>query len=399
MAGIYIHVPFCKSRCIYCDFYSTTEEGLTRNYVEALCQELRMKSRLWEKVMGKNIPPKTLYFGGGTPSRLSADLLKEIFHTLEENYNTPNEGQEITIEANPDDITSEYAFELQKMGVNRISLGVQSFDDRQLKFLGRRHNSRQVFDAVTTLRQNGFENIGIDLIYGLPLCDDSLIEKSLQAALALHPEHISAYALSYEEGTRLSLLKKQGRITEKSDDDVAHEYKIVAKTLEKAGYRHYEISNFSVEGKESRHNSAYWKRLPYMGFGPAAHSYFKSPCSMTFNCIVAEENEELRLANRPDLIGYCQTISHGLLPIGFHETLRDCDIYNECIMLGLRTQRGISLREIKQRLGPSRESRLLEEARPFIEKGILMLQDRHLAPTEEGMFVIDGVIASLFSET
>lgn len=392
MTGLYIHIPFCKSRCIYCDFYSTTSHDKREVYVKSVCKELELKRSLLEG----DTPLSSIYFGGGTPSLLSVHELEAIFEAIHRHYSLPSSPIEITLEANPDDITPDYVKGLLAVGINRVSLGVQSFSDEQLAFLGRRHNSAQVRMAMDTLRECGIENISIDLIYGLPEAPLSTFKKSLDEAIALRPPHLSAYALTYEEGTRLTLMATQGKFKPKGDDEVATEYQLLIETLAPAGYLHYEVSNFALPLWRAQHNSAYWQRRPYLGIGPSAHSFLILQKATKLGDTLYPQGAEVRFANEAQLLSYERAIHKDTLPLSLVENLTQQEQYNEAIMLGLRTQEGIDLCEIERKLGPAATERLLRSAQPYIAKGVLCHRGQRLFSTEQGFFVIDGIIASLF---
>ena len=257
MAGLYIHIPFCKSRCVYCGFYSTTGLELRERYVDALCREMEIR--------GERNDIETIYLGGGTPSQLSIEQLQRLFIYI----NKVKEDAEITIEMNPDDVTAEFAAELQQLGVNRVSMGAQTFNDERLRFLHRRHNAKQVHQAVETLRQAGFKNISIDLMYGFPEETQEDWEADIRKACSLQVEHISSYCLMIEEGTPLARLD-----IEPCDEETERAmYYTLIDRLEAAGYEHYEISNFAKSGYRSRHNSSYWTGIPYIGIGAAAQGF------------------------------------------------------------------------------------------------------------------------------
>lgn len=250
MAGIYIHIPFCKTRCIYCDFYSTTRSELKSRYIHALCKELQMRK---EYLRGE--PVETVYFGGGTPSQLAEEDFREVFETIRKYYGMEH-CREITLEANPDDLTEEYTAMLQQLPFNRISMGIQTFDDATLKLLNRRHDAEQAVKAVHHCRRAGFNNISIDLIYGLPGETDERWKRDLQQAVSLGVEHISAYHLTYEEGTRIYELLQAHRIHEVDEESSVRFFSTLMDTLDNAGYEHYEISNFCRPGMYSRHNTS-----------------------------------------------------------------------------------------------------------------------------------------------
>ena len=371
MAGIYIHIPFCAKRCIYCGFFSTVRQGEAARYVDALCRELKERAGWLE-----GAPVKTVYFGGGTPSRLTAEQIGQVLETIREAYGL-NDIEELTVECNPDDITPHYVSALAKMGVNRISMGVQTFNDDLLKFLNRRHTASQALDTVRICRESGIKNISIDLMYGLPGQTLELFQKDLETALATNVQHISSYCLSYEEGTPLQALRKRGKLTPASDELCAHMFTLMCKTLGAGGFEHYEISNFSKPGYRSRHNSSYWDGTPYLGAGAAAHSY----------------NGQIRQWNPSNLDTYLTGIEQGT-PVHEEEQLSATDLYNERIMLSLRTTQGLNLSTL------STQDRLsvLKAAEPLLSKGALLHENNHLRIPESKLFISDTIISSLFKE-
>lgn len=372
MAGIYIHIPFCKTRCIYCDFYSTTRSDLKERYIRALCRELRIRKDYLE---GATI--ETIYFGGGTPSQLDEEDFRQVFATIEEVYGMEH-CKEITLEANPDDLTEEYVTRLHRLPFNRISMGIQTFDDVTLKLLNRRHNAMQAIEAVDRCRRAGFENISIDLIYGLPGETDERWERDLKQAVSLNVEHISAYHLTYEEGTRIYELLQAHRIREVDEESSVRFFSVLIDTLDAAGYEHYEISNFCRPGKYSRHNTSYWKGIPYLGCGPAAHSF----------------NTHTREWNVASLEEYMQGIETDQRK--FETEYRDkTTCYNECIMTCIRTLWGISLKYIEMEFGTEMWKYCMDMATPYLESGKLKIQDNHLCLTREGIFISDGIISDL----
>ena len=372
MAGIYIHIPFCKTRCIYCDFYSTTRSDLKERYIRALCRELRIRKDYLE---GATI--ETIYFGGGTPSQLDEEDFRQVFATIEEVYGMEH-CKEITLEANPDDLTEEYVTRLHRLPFNRISMGIQTFDDVTLKLLNRRHNAMQAIEAVDRCRRAGFENISIDLIYGLPGETDERWERDLKQAVSLNVEHISAYHLTYEEGTRIYELLQAHRIRDVDEESSVRFFSVLIDTLDAAGYEHYEISNFCRPGKYSRHNTSYWKGIPYLGCGPAAHSF----------------NTHTREWNVASLEEYMQGIETDRRK--FETEYRDkTTCYNECIMTCIRTLWGISLKYIEMEFGTEMWKYCMDMATPYLESGKLKIQDNHLCLTREGIFISDGIISDL----
>ena len=372
MAGIYIHVPFCKTRCIYCDFYSTTRSEWKGRYIEALCKELEMR---YTYLKGK--PIETLYFGGGTPSQLDEKDFRKVFDTVRRVYGMEN-CHEITLEANPDDLCPEYLQMLSELPFNRISMGIQTFDDATLQLLNRRHNATQAIEAVKHCRQAGFQNISIDLIYGLPGETDQRWTQDLQQAVSLDVEHISAYHLIYEEGTPLYKMLQQHSVSQVDEDSSLNFFSTLIDTLSATGYEHYEISNFCKPGMYSRHNTSYWQGIPYLGCGPSAHSFDGG--SREWN--VASLNQ------------YLSSVEQGQRQ---HETeqLDTRTRYNEYIITGLRTMWGISTEELKKKFGDRLSKYCLEQARSYLENGKLELHNDRLKLTREGIFISDGIMSDL----
>ncbi len=371
MAGLYIHIPFCESRCIYCGFYSTTLAQLKEQYVEAVCKEANNALR-FKSAFGNF---STVYLGGGTPSQLSPALLHRLFEHLEIGDEANSKELEITMECNPDDLTDDYAAALRDLPVNRISMGAQTFSDDRLRFLHRRHTSRQVSEAVERLRHIGIDNISIDLMFGFPgetLCD---WEADIQQALTLQVEHISAYSLMFEEGTPLYALREQGKVKEVDEELSLKMYETLIDRLTAAGYEHYEISNFARPGFHSRHNSSYWDGTPYIGLGAAAHSY----------------DIDSRWWNISNVREYIRRVQHDESPIEETEVLNDETRYNDAVMTALRTREGLPL----ERLSESQRQYLLSQARPHLERQLITMEDNHLRLTRQGLFVSDMVMSDL----
>ena len=364
MSGLYVHIPFCRSRCIYCGFYSTTGLQLRQAYVEALCREMQMRP--------SSEPVRTVYLGGGTPSQLSGDQLQQLFIYINKVYG--HDAEEVTIEVNPDDVTIEYAATLQQLPVNRISMGAQTFDDQRLRFLHRRHTACQVAEAVQILREAGIRNISIDLMYGFP--DETLSdwEHDIEQAVALNVEHISAYCLMIEEGTPLhqwSLVNGQWSMDEELERQM---YEVLIDQLEAAGYEHYEISNFARPGYRSRHNSNYWREVPYIGLGAAAHSF----------------DLKSRQWNVSDIRQYIDSIEHDRQPCEC-ERIDEDTRYNDRITVALRTREGLDLTTLSEK----HRHYCLHEAQRYIDNGLLRLTDNHLTLTRQGLFVSDMVMGEL----
>lgn len=375
MAGIYIHVPFCQSRCAYCDFYSTTLLTHRAMYVDTLCRELR--HRLPE-LQGQKI--ETIYFGGGTPSTLTIDELSKILRYIKESATLNNSiNQEITLEANPDDLKDEYVQGLLTLPINRISLGIQSFHNPTLRLVGRRHTAQEAIDAVLRLQQAGLTNISIDLIYGLPgeTIDDW--SYSLDQAISLGVKHISAYHLTYEEGTRLWHMKELGLAQPIDEEQSILSFELLREKLLSAGYEHYEISNFAQPDYHSRHNSSYWQGTPYIGIGPGAHSY----------------DGHTRRWNLSDLTAYLAT-PHGEDVPHEEEHLTEDEHYDERIITELRTSQGIDLNKLLTDLGERYHSYCLQCAAPYIHRGQLIhTHDNHLHLTPESILISDAVMRDL----
>ena len=373
MAGIYIHIPFCKTRCAYCDFYSTTRDELRHRYIQALCRELELRRDYLQ-----GAPVNTVYFGGGTPSQLDGNDLEQLFTTLDTVYGLGHM-QEVTLEANPDDLTDAYVAMLRHLPVNRLSIGIQTFDDATLRLLNRRHTARQAIEAVERCRRTGFGNLSIDLIYGLPGETDAMWQHDLQQAMALKPEHLSAYHLTYEEGTPLHRLLQEGAVHEVDEDSSLRFFTLLIDTLATAGYEHYELSNFCRPGYQARHNSAYWQGIPYLGCGPGAHSY--NICSREWN--------------EPSLTGYIEALEQGNRFFR-REELDNDTLYNEYVMTRLRTRQGASPQEVADLYGDDLRRYFMTCAAPHLAAGRLQSgSDGRIRLTRAGLFVSDGIISDL----
>lgn len=368
MSGIYIHIPFCSSFCIYCDFYSVTECNKKGEYLKALKKEiLRRKDELKES-------PQTLYIGGGTPSLLSAKELLDLSSTLRETF-FDRPPAEFTVEVNPDDITPKFADAMKEAQVTRVSMGVQSFNDDSLKWMRRRHTCAGAKKGFQTLRESGFDNISLDLIFGYrhdTASDKELLarwKKDLEEIVSLLPEHISSYQMSIEPG---SLLAQSGKYQEPSQEICEEEYKMLQNILEESGYEQYEISNFALPGYRSKHNSSYWERVPYLGLGAAAHSF----------------NGENRSWNPEDIHQYILNADKGWGE-EYSETLTESEVLEERIMLGLRKTEGIELNE-------SEFNKLYNKCSSLREKGLLNIESRRISIPKEHLFISDSIISELF---
>ncbi len=366
MAGTYIHIPFCKSRCIYCGFYSSVGLlSLQDRYVNALLTERKLRQGFLD-----DVNTKTIYIGGGTPSLLSEANIRKISEAVYQEGVT----KEFTIECNPDDITPELCETLHDCGINRVSMGVQTFSDERLRFLNRRHTAKDIPVAIDNLHASGIHNISIDLMFGFPNETLKEWEEDLREAVALDVRHLSAYSLMYEEGTRLFNLLEKGEIKENDENVSVEMYDTLIDTLTSAGYEHYEISNFARPGFRSMHNSSYWNGTQYIGLGAAAHSY----------------NTVSRQWNVSDVKGYIESIEKGVVPA---ETERIDDItrYNDMITTALRTREGIDL----SKLTPQDHTYILRNARNSLDAGTLAITNNCLHLTRKGLYISDDVMSDL----
>lgn len=375
MAGVYVHIPFCKQRCVYCDFYSTTDAAWQETYVDLLIDEARHRQGEIRQCF------KTLYIGGGTPSQLKTGLMTKLVFGLREVL--PLDAvEEFTVEVNPDDVTEHYVRMLVDCGVNRVSMGIQSFVDDELRFIYRRHDAQGARQAVQTLRDAGIDNVSIDLIYGIPGQTLETWRYSVDEAIALGVQHISAYNLSYEMGTPLWRMRERGEVAELDDDTCVAMYQLLVKRLRHAGYERYEISNFAKPGFYSCHNSSYWDGTPYLGLGAAAHSY----------------DGQVRRNNIADLKGYIHRIIDQNVAYQ-EEVLTPDEQYNETVMLALRTAHGLDTAIIHDCFGQDNYDYLMLQARPHIEAGRLTALGGQLRLTPEAVMLADAIIRDLFLTT
>lgn len=374
MAGIYIHVPFCVSKCSYCDFYSVATLKKMQDYVQALKKELKVRQYELE---GQTVD--TVYWGGGTPSLLSEKHICEVMSLLRESYNISDE-VEVTIECNPGDYNKQKIGHIIASGVNRFSLGAQSFSDDTLKLLGRRHSVKETETMFRAIRDLGVHNISLDLIYGIPGTDMDDLNRDLEALIRLHPTHISAYHLIYEEGTPMSYALEQGRISELSEELSLEMSHTVSGKLQEAGYEHYEVSSYALPGMRSRHNSSYWHDIPYIGLGPSAHSYI----------------HPWRSTNSSDLKCYIDSLSNQDFLLREFEYITDEVAFEEYLMTRLRTSDGISLDTVRVRFGDEKAEYLNTKINTYISEG-LMIEDRgRIRFTQNGLDISNTIISSLF---
>lgn len=369
MAGLYLHIPFCKTKCAYCSFFSSTDEQHIESFVNALKNELTLK-KTSQKI-------KTIYLGGGTPTRLGHDHLNEILHHIYTHYDVAD-AAEITVEANPDDITLEMADILAKAGVNRVSMGVQSFDDEELKRINRRHNSWQAHRAIQILQEAAIKNISIDLIYGLPGQTLRSFTDSIHKALEEPVTHISSYALSIDPGTLLYKHLKSGLIEEADDELMEMMYFTLRKELTSAGFEHYEISNFARQGYRSQHNFSYWNGQPYIACGPGAHYY---------------DGKNIRGYNIPDIREYIKALTgpSPTLPPSENETLGPTELYDELIFTRLRIADGLPLDIVPK----DKLVYLQKTATKHIASKSLILTNNTLRLSPAALFISDSIISDL----
>lgn len=372
MSGLYIHIPFCKTRCIYCDFYSTTRSDLKDRYIQALCKELEMR-----KDYLNGAPLQTIYWGGGTPSQLHPNDFELVFNTISRIYGM-EACEEITLEANPDDLTPEYLKALSSLPFNRISIGIQTFNNEILRLLKRRHTAGQAIAAVQNARLAGFHNISIDLMYGLPGETLESWQHDLSQAISLGVEHLSAYHLIYEEDTPLYHMLKDKEVTEVTEDNSLTFFSELIRQLSAAGYEHYEISNFCLPGRHSRHNSSYWRGVNYLGCGPSAHSF----------------NGTSREWNVSSIDTYIKGIENGKRDFEI-EFLDTPTRYNDLIITSIRTMWGLSLIQLEREFGTDFLDYALRNAQKYLRTNELIIEKDHLRLTPKGIFISDGIMSDL----
>lgn len=372
MAGLYIHIPFCAKRCLYCNFFSNTDMKFKEPYVSAVIREMQLRQ---EYIGGE--PLDTIYFGGGTPSQLQQADFERIFKAIDCLFNISS-CKEITLEANPDDMTPKYVASLRNLPFNRVSMGVQSFKEKDLHFLNRRHDREQALRAVGLCKENGIPNISIDLIYGLPGQTLEEWQENLNDAIHLEIPHISAYHLIYEEGTALYKLMEAGKVAPIEEELSVTLFSTLINRLAEAGYLHYEISNFARPGYFSQHNSSYWTGKKYIGIGPSAHSY----------------DGESRQWNISSLPHYLEGIRTGIPNIEI-EKLDINTKYNDFIITGLRTMWGIRTSDIREQFGEEKQAYLERQAATYLHQGLLIYENDTLTLSKEGIFISDGIMSDL----
>lgn len=372
MAGIYIHIPFCKQACHYCNFHFSTSLQSLPEMVDAIGREaILLKDYLTE-------PVSTIYLGGGTPSLVSPKQLLELMQCIRGHYQVQSDA-EITLEANPDDVTENRVSGWKEAGINRISMGIQSFFEDDLLWMNRAHYATQAIQSIQIVREKGIENISIDLIYGSPGLSDEKWEQNLSTAISLQIPHISCYALTVEPKTALAAMITKGQKKDVDPEKQASQFSILTNRLKKAGFEHYEISNFALPGFRSKHNSSYWQGKPYLGLGPSAHS---------FNGVSRQWN----IANNAI---YLNGIGKGL-PQFELEVLTATQQLNEYTMTSLRTLEGISLQKVASHWGEDKKNKMVEAAKKHGERGHLLIDEKVIRLSDKGRFLADGIAADLF---
>jgi oxygen-independent coproporphyrinogen-3 oxidase len=370
--AIYIHIPFCKQACHYCDFHFSTSMKKKEEMVLALAKEIQLrKNEFQDEVI------ETIYFGGGTPSRLQITDLRLQIDAIYKNYNVA-QNPEITLEANPDDLSEDYLIELKEIGINRLSIGIQSFFEDDLKMMNRAHNSIEAQRCLELATQY-FDNISIDLIYGMPGMSNEQWQQNIETALRFGVPHISSYALTVEPKTALNKLIQTGKVEAPKDEVAEAHFQILVETLDKNGFIHYELSNFGKENYFSKNNSAYWLGKKYIGIGPSAHSY--DGISRSWNVA----NNAL----------YLKALEQDQLPNEI-EILSKTDCYNEYIMTGLRTIWGVSLDRIVTEFGVDYLDYLIKQSERFIKDELLAIENNIMKPTSKGKFLTDGIASDIF---
>ena len=426
MAGIYIHIPFCNSKCAYCGFYSLPSLKLKDRFLEALKAEIVERKDYLQRgphcgldpqspaLKGNHdMPPiNTIYFGGGTPSLLSIKEISELLHLIKETYPIA-ENAEITLEANPDTLSLEYLEGLLQLGVNRLSIGIQSFFDNDLKYLSRRHDSQHARQCIDWAKQAGFSNISIDLIYGLPTSNAEQWNRNLDLFFALDLPHLSAYALTLEPNAILTKQIELGKVHPVNEEDALRDYDILCQRAKENGYLHYEISNFCRRGMHSKHNASYWFGTPYIGFGPSAHSFDGTSRQWNVSSVerycevfstASRHCEEERRSNPDKELQYldcfvprndAKRVQDSVLEV---EQLTLEQQYDEYVMLRLRTHWGIDLKWLKREMGERFSTYCEQHAQPLIAQGRLSQTREFLYLTDEQMLFADGVAEELFWE-
>ena len=377
MSGIYIHIPFCKQACHYCNFHFATSLRLKDDLIAALINEINI-TQLFDASGNENI--ETVYFGGGTPSLLSADDIKKVFEALYKKFSIAAEA-EITLEANPDDINTTKLSDWKAIGINRLSVGIQSFLEEELIWMNRAHNAKESLQCIDEIKNAGFTNFSIDLIYGSPLLTNDAWKRNVDIIFEKQVPHISCYALTVEPKTALSKLIEQHKKQTVDPEKQSEQFLLLMQWMRNAGYEHYEISNYALPGMRSRHNSSYWQGKNYYGFGPSAHSFDGN-------------NRRWNIANN---VLYIQSLQKNIIPFE-EETLTATQRLNEYIMTSLRTIEGLNIEKVSDNFGKQYSDKLILSAEKYLKSSKLVLQDLSLVLSDEGKLFADGIAADLFFE-
>lgn len=372
MSAIYIHIPFCKQACHYCDFHFSTQLGKKEAMIQALQKEIKLRK---DELRSEKV--ETIYFGGGTPSILEVSEIEELVKAVYDNYEVV-EDPEITIEANPDDLSKDRVVQLSRSPINRLSIGIQSFYEEDLELMNRAHNAKEAEKCIKDAKSH-FENISIDLIYGIPGMDNARWKANIKKALEFELPHISSYALTVEPKTALKKFIEKGIVADVDDEQAQEQFMMLVELLGKEGYVNYEISNFGKPGFFSRNNTSYWQGKKYLGIGPSAHSF-------------DGKNRSWNIRNNSK---YIQVLEQGTIP-GETETLSKTDRYNEYVMTGLRTIWGVSFKKVEQDFGKTYLDYLNQQSKKYLASHLLFVDNGKLMATKKGKFLIDGIASDLF---
>ncbi|MCD4832968.1 MAG: radical SAM family heme chaperone HemW [Bacteroidales bacterium] len=375
MAGIYLHIPFCKQKCAYCDFYSIANKTYLEDFVNAICTEIKLQS---EYLSSEKI--QTIYFGGGTPSILSSDHVEKILEEIYK-YFQVEQNNEITLEANPDDLNEKYLKSIFTIGVNRLSVGIQSFNDSDLQLMRRKHTVNQAISSIVEAQKTGFKNISVDLIYGLPDLSLKKWEENIDQAIKLNIQHISAYHLTIEPNTLFQKLQKNQKLNLPNEKESLEQFQLLVEKTKENGFLHYEISNFAKDGSISLHNTNYWMGVKYLGLGPSAHSY----------------NLTSRQWNISNLRAYLDSIPKGKIPLE-KEILEEKKKYNDYVITSLRTMWGLNTKKLEKDFDKKYLRYFLSKTENLLKENLLRKSGNNFILTEKGIFISDNIIASFFYE-
>lgn len=373
MAGIYLHIPFCKRKCAYCDFYSVANKSDIENFINAICTEIKLQSEYLgdEKI-------QTIYFGGGTPSMLSSNQIEKILEEIYRHF-TVEQNNEITLEANPDDLNEKYLKAIFNIGVNRLSIGIQSFNDLDLQLMRRKHTVNQAISSIIEAQKTGFINISLDLIYGLPDLSLKKWEGNIDQAIKLNIQHISAYHLTIEPNTLFQKLQKNQKLNLPNEKESLEQFQLLVEKTKENGFLHYEISNFAKDGSISLHNTNYWMDVKYLGLGPSAHSY----------------NLTSRQWNISNLRAYLDSITKGKIPFEV-EILEEKEKYNDYMITSLRTMWGLNFEKLEKDFDKKYLKYFLSKTENLLKENLLRKSGNNFILTEKGIFISDNIMESFF---